>query len=384
MQGLTCEAPMNVTLSPYSNSRFHGTGGHCTFNSEISCATTAALNRLTLLDASSVLQSRISRDGGSTSVQDSGSSCDIELSSATWNSLIGGAQGETNVAVGYNNNNSSMKESPRLELQSSSNGTSTLTQQQHCPVSKNSTFIPSFSMPLCPMLPQIPTMEQNSVDWYGIPMRDSSFQLSSSARQPSSSTQMSEHQRFGIHKSSGISPRLMEMTNSTILEPRSFADESLNSNFHTPDASSSSGYDRSFLLATIRDVYQSMMIDSGNGNSISSSQFEANDQNTSEFIFNGDEGRSQPPPPPPQPFLQSMSCGTSGKMSKRMTNYVSDNTINEYNAGGNVYYGLDGLQNNCCVSPSVVNAPNQNLKSFEQMISTLLQADSDGTSRYFN
>lgn len=360
MQGLTCE-PMKLNTPSFGPvHRFRGGTNRCTVPSENCCAMTGAMNRLSLLDGSPLLQSarsRVSVDGGSTSVQDSGSSCDYEMSCATWNSRIGGTttQGEAPVTM-FNNTS---KDSPRLETVGLSNQPLFNT---------NKTSVPALSLPLHPMLPQIPSLEQNSVDWYGIPSKDSNFQLSGRGM---SNIRNSQSWRLG---GGGISsPRLLESENQ-FMGPRSFLEEPLISNLQSTDSSSNSGYDRSFLLATIQDVYQSM---------VSGNQLEANDSKTSEFLFQGDDGRT----PPAHHLLQPMTYGndrlTTSQGTMTQTNALTINTTNV--GGGNACCGIEGLQCfNNSNSPAVVSDPNQNFNSVERMLSTLLQTDLDSASRYFN
>lgn len=356
MQGLTCE-PMKLNTPSFGPvHRFRGGSNRCTVPSENCCATTGAMNRLSLLDGSPLLQSarsRVSVDGGSTSMQDSGSSCDFEMSCATWNSRIGGTtQGEASVMT-FNNTS---KDSPRLETVGLSNQPL---------LNANKTSVPALSLPLHPMLPQIPSLEHNSVDWYGIPLKDSNYQLSARGM---SNMRNSQNWRLG-----GISsPRSLESRNQ-FLASRSFLEEPLISNFQSTDPSSNSGYDRSFLLATIQDVYQSM---------VTGSQLEANNSNTSEFLFQGDDGRT-----PPAHLLQPMTYWndrlTTSQGMMTQTNALTINTTNV--GGGNACCGIEGLQHyNNNNSPAVVSDPNQNFSSVERMISTLLQTDLDSASRYFN
>jgi len=304
-----------------------------------------------LFNASTMFQSAIpprvslEEGGGGASVQDSGSSCDLELPCATWNSLIGGPpQGDAFFTS---------LESPRLD-------------SGNHKVKRNG--VPALSMPLCPILPQIPSMERNSVDWYSIhPSTDATFQLSSA--RGTSSTRMSENRRFGRQKSGGIppggiSPRLLEMTPTM---HRSFKEESLISNFNRQDSTCHSGYDRHFLLATIQDVYQSMVSGGNNLPSLDSNDhpIPASPLN-SDFNLIGNEGTSS--------LLQSMSFGPGS------TQGIASMT----GSGGNTC-GIEGLQHDRCLSSSSFGSISATQRSsIEHMISTLLQTDSDPITRYFN
>eukprot|EP00210_Caulerpa_lentillifera_P007347 g7023.t1 len=379
MQGLTCEPPIRSNVSPtaltQSLNGLHSlqlaSENYQTMNSNRNQRIVVAA--APPLDSSSLFQSAATvhgsgGGGGSTSVQDSGSSCDLELPSTTLSSFIGAGAGGGDCGGGSQSDHPfytqiSSKLSPRTEH----------TSQQHHQVDRSVVVPPLTSMPLWPMLPQIPTMDRDSVDWYSIPSVDSGFQLSSA--RGTSSTRMSESRRFGVQKSSGIalsgiSPRYLELIPSRSKRMMSFKEDSListNLNQQQDNTLCNSGYDRNFLLATIQDVYQSMMVSGESPLEASTDPLAALD---SDFVFTGDEGKSS--------LLQSMSYGTGSNQGITSLTGSAGNTC-----------GIEGLQHTNCLSSSSLGSESGIMSgthhnSFEHMISNLLQTDSDTMSRYFN
>ena len=367
MQGMTCDP---VTHQPSSlntidsGTQLMSSGMHKTAPS------TAFGKRASYLDSTttptqlfpSAALSSLSLEGSSISLPDSGSSCDVELSAATWNSWMG-------------------NDSPRLET--------TRQQQQSVvhqgPISQNVLVPPPVSS-ISPMFPHIPTSEQNAVDW-------SIWRLPSAERQGSSSLttpmgyesiwntpshprrQQQQQPRplpftgklgtFPTQTSFGLSPRFMETTHNnvarTLKEPGSVQSQHYNNG--NSRSSMDNGYDRNYLLATIRDVYQSMLP------GCSPDQQSVMAMSTSELS----DGHL--------PCLAA-GLGTTGRVS-------SGGNSGYHGVGPNGTCGLEGLQQqqNGSLSSNGIswNATNANNdpNGLERIMYALLKTDSNSATCYF-
>lgn len=300
MQGITCE-PMQHHLTSSSMTGSH-LNSHCMHR--VSCAAAAA-KRVPCLETapSPIFQSTVlsSLEDSNVSLPDSGSSSgDVELSTGTWNSFLG-------------------SDSPRTE-----------TPLMHA---TNNGYTPHdilSSTALGPMFPQIPPTEHNAVDW--------SMRHSSAAKRQGSSKISGFESMWSPHRlgnSIGMSPRFVETRN-------------VARNLKGTNSKIDNGYDRNYLLATIQDVYQSML--SGCYNDQQSMPLTHMDrqyaQRHASFGLTGIDGNG--------------FYGTSGTC------------------------GLEGLQQNGCVSPHGMSfCPTNEANSLERTLYTLLRTDSSMESRYF-
>lgn len=213
MQGITCE-PIYPSLT--SSSMTDGQlNGHCMHKT--TCHAAAAKRVPFVNNHLSPIFPPVSKVEGTHSLPDSGSSsCEFDFTVGPWNSLLG-------------------NDSPRNDTKHAiKNGSSV------------QTVLPTSNW--CPIFPQIPCSESNAVDW-------SIWHPTQS--KPSTATlfpAVSEGMwNFIRNPSIGPSHRMIEAHNVA---------ESLKD--VTPNALDD-GYDRNYLLATIRDVYQSMLAGCNNG-----------------------------------------------------------------------------------------------------------------------
>ena len=389
MQGITCD-PITQQSSSHtatiattdSGTQLMSSGMHKTAPSgpigKRASYLDSATTTPTQLFPSAALSS-LSLEGSSISLPDSGSSCDVELSAATWNSWMG-------------------NDSPRLET--------TRQQQQSAmhqgPISQNALPPPVSS--IGPMFPHIPTSEQNAVDW-------SIWRLPSADRQGSSSLTplgydsiwntpshpRRQQQQQPLHftgklgslptqTSVGLSPRFMETTHDvarTLKEPSSVQRHHYNGNSRS---SMDNGYDRNYLLATIRDVYKSMLPGSSpdQQSMMAMSTSELNDGYLPCHAGLGTTGHVS-------------SSGNSGYygagLNGNSTGYYgagsNGNSTGYYGAGPNGTCGLEGLQQqqNGSVSSNGIswNATNANNdpNGLERIMYALLKTDSNSATCYF-
>lgn len=201
MQGMTCEPVHHHLPSTVLGSQLNGGFVH-----KAGCAAARKGGLRMETTPSPIFHSVLSSlEGSNGSLPDSGSSCcDFELSTGTWNSLIG-------------------CDSPRNESM---------------PMSTVGHGVASY----CPVFPQIPTSERNAVDWSmwhptAVKSRGMTVQ------QP----RIEAMRSCGLGNSFGMSPRLLET------QAVAWSLKGANSKM------SGNGYDRNYLLATIKDVYQSML-----------------------------------------------------------------------------------------------------------------------------